>query len=72
MSRAQPDESWRNQPVALPTLPDWVHRWLRARALGDERIFPEQIGGYLDLGLELPAAPMSDDARWVQPHQHAT
>lgn len=74
-SRETADQAWRELPPApLPT-PEWVKRWKRARAAGDERIFPEQIPGYLDLqkdhplnveAYKLPTTPTGDAADWVQ------
>ena len=47
--------------------PPWVVRWLKARAAGDERPFPEQA----DILDERPAEPFSDRKAWVQETEYA-
>jgi len=43
------DDAWRGLLPDKRPKPEWVLRWERARAAGDERIFPEQIPGYLQM-----------------------
>ena len=47
--------------------PPWVVRWMKARAEGDKRSFPEQA----DILDERPAEPFSDPKVWVQETEYA-
>jgi hypothetical protein len=61
-------------PEKIPK-PTWVERWERARAVGDQRPFPEQIPGMDALArispenyaaYAPPEVPISDREVWVQ------
>lgn len=86
LAQAEQDaQAWRQLP-AEPLQPErWVERWRRARAAGDERLFPEQEPGIRRLnsdnavngrsGYEEMYAKLSvmhgDASVWVQPGEYA-
>lgn len=72
-------EGWRELPPEKPIRPEWVARWERAHAVGDDRVFPEQISGYLSLqqghplnlkAYALPSTPTDDRNDWIQPDEY--
>jgi len=50
----------------LPNAPDWVIVWESARAVGDERLLPEQIPALAEAGVPIPVEAITDVEVWIQ------
>jgi len=80
LSQQARDESFKALgPGPRVAIPEWVERWRQARAVKDERVFPEQIPGYNEMqtfhpdnakAYVLPASPTTNAEDWVQSHEY--